>query len=249
MSERLLADRGNTEIFAEARKQAARKMRGRFSPEMIIQCVQAAVESGDFAAGMKVEAENFRKCLQHPQREALIHIFFSERQVGKVPDISRQTPVQTVAGAGVIGCGTMGGGIAMCFANAGIPVTVLETDQDALERGMGVIRRNYESMVSRGRISNEEAEQRMGLISPTTDYVALQPADLVIEAVYENLDLKKEIFTRLGEVCKADAILASNTSALDIGAMAEASGRPGEGRRHAFFQPCQHHAPAGSRAR
>ena len=115
------ADRGNAELFANARKDAARRMRGRFAPEMIIQCVEAAVNLGDFDAGMKVEQECFAQCLKHPQREALIHMFFSEREVAKIPDVPRDTPVKAIKSAGVVGCGTMGGGITMSFANAGIP--------------------------------------------------------------------------------------------------------------------------------
>ena len=150
-STQVQADRGNEEIFAAARANAARRMRGRFAPEMIIQCVEAAVNNDDFDVGLAVEQENFRQCLAHPQREALIHMFFSEREVAKIPDVPKDTPTQTIANAAVIGCGTMGGGISMCFANAGIPVTVLEMDNDALQRGLGVIRRNYEIQVKRGR--------------------------------------------------------------------------------------------------
>jgi 3-hydroxyacyl-CoA dehydrogenase len=230
-------DRGNTEVFENARKDAARKMRGRFAPEMIIQCVEAAVESGDFDTGMKVEAENFGKCLRHPQREALIHLFFSEREVAKIPDVPRDTPTKDIASAGVVGCGTMGGGITMCFANAGIPVTVLEMNQEALDRGLGVIRRNYESMVKRGRISEEQLEKRMGFITGTLAYADLGSADVVIEAVYENLDVKKKVFEEFEKVCKPGAVIASNTSGLDVDAMADVTSRPQDVIGLHFFSP------------
>lgn len=231
------ADRGNDEIFAEARRSAAQKMRGRFAPEMIIQCVEAAVNHDDFDAGMKVEAENFRKCLEHPQREALIHMFFAEREVAKIPDVPRDTPVKPIASAGVVGCGTMGGGITMCFANAGIPVTVLEMDAKALERGLGVIRKNYQRMVDRGRLSADALEKRMGLITGTLDYADFGQADVVVEAVYENLDVKKEVFKQFEAVCKPGAILASNTSGLDLDAMANVTSRPEDVIGMHFFSP------------
>ncbi|MAT84446.1 MAG: 3-hydroxyacyl-CoA dehydrogenase [Gammaproteobacteria bacterium] len=231
------ADRDNQEIFAEARKNAARRMRGRFAPEMIIQCVEAAVNLGDFDAGMKVEQENFRKCLEHPQREALIHVFFSEREVAKIPDVPKDTPVKDIKTAGVVGCGTMGGGITMSFANAGIPVTVLEMNQEALDKGLGVIKRNYDIQVSRGRMSEADVDKRMALITGTTSYEDLGDADVVIEAVYENLDVKKEVFAKFEQVMKPGAIIASNTSGLDIDAMANVTSRPGDVIGLHFFSP------------
>ncbi len=231
------ADRGKDEIFAEARRNAARRMRGRFAPEMIIQCVEAAVNLDDFDAGMKVEAENFRKCLEHPQRQALIHLFFAEREVAKIPDVPKDTEVKKIASAGVVGCGTMGGGITMCFANAGIPVTVLEMNQEALDKGLGVIRKNYEGMVQRGRISEAQMNKRMELITGTLSYEDFGDKDVVVEAVYENLDVKREIFRKFEEVCKPGAILASNTSGLDLDAMAEVTSRPGDVIGMHFFSP------------
>jgi 3-hydroxyacyl-CoA dehydrogenase len=230
-------DRGNTEIFEEARKNAARKMRGRFAPEMIIQCVEAAVETGDFDAGMKVEADNFRRCLEHPQREALIHLFFAEREVAKIPDVPKDTATKPIESAGVVGCGTMGGGITMCFANAGIPVTVLEMGEEALEKGLGVIRKNYESMVKRGRIDEATLEKRMNLITGTLAYDDLGDKDVVIEAVYENLDVKKEVFEKFESVCKPGAVIASNTSGLDLDAMAAVTSRPEDVIGLHFFSP------------
>jgi 3-hydroxyacyl-CoA dehydrogenase len=236
-NDKLEADRGNAELFDKARTDAARKMRKRFAPEMIIQCVEAAVNLGDFDAGMAVEAENFAKCLQHPQREALIHMFFSEREVAKIPDVPRDTPTKDINQAAVIGCGTMGGGITMSFLNVGIPVTVLEIDQDALDRGIGVIKRNYDIQVQRGRMSAAEVDQRMGLLTGTTRYDDLNQADVIIEAVYENIDVKVETFKKMEAVAKPGAILASNTSGLDIDKMADATTRPDAVIGLHFFSP------------
>jgi 3-hydroxyacyl-CoA dehydrogenase len=236
-SDKVAADRENQEVFANARRTAAQRMRGRFAPEMIIQCVEAAVNLGDFDAGMRVEQENFRKCLTHPQREALIHVFFSEREVAKIPDVPKDTPVKDIKSAGVVGCGTMGGGITMCFANAGIAVKVLEMNQEALDKGLAVIRRNYDIQVSRGRMSAADVDKRMGLISGTTRYEDLGSADVVIEAVYENLDVKIEVFKKLDQVAKPGAIIASNTSGLDVDAMAAATSRPGDVIGLHFFSP------------
>ena len=235
--DRLVADREHPEIFERARQDAARKMRKRFAPEMIIQCVEAAVNLGDFDAGMKVEAENFGQCLKHPQREALIHMFFSEREVAKIPDVPKDTPSLDINQAAVIGCGTMGGGISMCFLNVGIPVTVLELDEEALQRGIGVIRRNYEIQVKRGRMSAEEVESRMQLLTGTTRYEDLGQADVIIEAVYENIDVKVETFEKMEAVAKPGAILASNTSGLDIDRMAAATSRPQSVIGLHFFSP------------
>ena len=222
----LLLDRESNDVFDNARKQAARKMRNRFAPEMIVQCVEAAVNLGDFDAGMKVEGENFAKCLAHPQREALIHMFFAEREVAKIPDVPKDTPKIDINSAGVIGCGTMGGGISMSFLNVGIPVKVIEMNDEALERGLGVIKKNYDIQVQRGRMSAEEVDQRMSLISGSTDFAALGEADVIIEAIYENIDVKVETFKKIDAVAKPGAILASNTSGLDIDKMAAATGRP-----------------------
>jgi 3-hydroxyacyl-CoA dehydrogenase len=236
-TDKVRADRGNGQIFADARAMAARRMRGRFAPEMIIQCVEAAVNLDDFDAGLKVEQECFGKCMAHPQRAALIHVFFSEREVAKVPDVPRDTPTAAIERAAVIGCGTMGGGITMSFVNVGIPVTVLEMSDEALEKGLGVIKRNYDIQVQRGRMSEADVTARMGLISGTTSYDDLAKADIIVEAVYENLDLKAEIFGKLDSVAKPGAILASNTSGLDIDRMAAATGRPEAVIGMHFFSP------------
>lgn len=230
-------DRDRPEIFEAARKNSARRMRKRFAPEMIIQCVEAAVNVGDFDAGMKVEQECFAKCLNHPQREALIHMFFAEREVAKIPDVPRDTPTQEIKQAGVIGCGTMGGGISMSFLNVGIPVTVLEVDSEALDRGMGVIKRNFHIQVQRGRMSEAEVDQRMSLLTGTTDYGDLGSADVIIEAIYENIDVKVDAFKKIEAVAKPGAILASNTSGLDIDRMAAATSRPEAVIGLHFFSP------------
>ena len=230
-------DRDNQEVFDNARKSSARKMRNRFAPEMIIQCVEAAVHSGDFDTGLKVEQECFAKCLKHPQREALIHMFFSEREVAKIPDVPKDTATQAIEQAAVIGCGTMGGGISMSFLNVGIPVTVLEVDQEALDKGISVIKRNYDIQVQRGRMSEAEVDERMSLLSGTTDYQGLSSADVIIEAVYENIDVKVETFKKIEAIAKPGAILASNTSGLDVDKMAEATARPEAVIGLHFFSP------------
>jgi 3-hydroxyacyl-CoA dehydrogenase len=224
-------------LFSAARQKTGRRSRGHFAPEQIIRCVEAAVANDDFDAGMKVEAECFAKCMAHPQRAALIHVFFSEREVAKIPDVPRDTPMRTLGSAAVIGCGTMGGGITMSFANASLPVTVLEMNQEALDRGLGVIRRNYTIQVSRGRMSDADLEARMKLITGTLEYGDLATADVVIEAVYENIDVKVETFRKIDSVAKAGAILASNTSGLDIDRMAAATGRPQDVIGLHFFSP------------
>lgn len=236
-ADKVMADRGNPAIFENARKKGGRKMRGRFAPEMIIQCVEAAVNADDFDAGMKVERDCFNQCLAHPQREALIHVFFSEREVAKIPDVPKDTAKKAINRAAVIGCGTMGGGIAMNFANAGIPVRVLEMNDDALTRGLGVIRRNYEIQVKRGRMSEADLATCMDLIQGTTSYADLSDADLFIEAVYENIDVKVDIFKELEKIAKPGAIIASNTSGLDIDKMAAATSRPEDVIGLHFFSP------------
>ncbi|MDA1075167.1 MAG: 3-hydroxyacyl-CoA dehydrogenase NAD-binding domain-containing protein [Proteobacteria bacterium] len=231
------ADRANPQIFADARTMAARRMRGRFAPEMIIQCVEGAVNSNDFDAGLQIEQVCFRQCMNHPQRGALIHLFFSEREVGKIPDVPRDTVKKPIKSAAVIGCGTMGGGISMSFVNVGIPVTVLEMNDEALKRGLGVIKRNYDIQVQRGRMTAEEVDKRMSLLTGTTDYADLKHADVIVEAIYENIDVKVETFKKLNEVAKASAILASNTSGLDIDRMAQATSRPQDVVGMHFFSP------------
>ncbi|MYA30309.1 MAG: 3-hydroxyacyl-CoA dehydrogenase [Gammaproteobacteria bacterium] len=223
------------EVFAGARQLIARRMRGRDSPELIVQCIEQAVACrDDFLAGLAEERRRFVRCLKNPQSKALSHVFFAERAAARG---AGGAAARAVGRAAVIGCGTMGGGIAMNFAIAGIPVTVLETGQEALERGLRVMRRNFERSEKSGRIPPGGAERCMGLITPTTDYDVLEGADFAVEAVYENLDLKKQIFARLDDTLAPGAIIASNTSYLDIDRMAEATGRPGQVLGMHFFSP------------
>ena len=236
-NEKVLKARGDENVLAEAKALAAKTRRGQFAPGQIIACVEAAINEDDFDTGMKKESEYFLECLMNPQREAMIHIFFGERAASKISDIPKETPLLPIGSAGVVGSGTMGGGIAMNFANAGIPVLVLDQDEKNLERGMGVIEKNYQMMVDRGRMSQEQKDMVMGLITPTLKYDDLSDVDIAVEAVYENLDLKQEIFKNLDSVTKEHAILASNTSGLDIDAIASSTTRPGKVVGTHFFSP------------
>ncbi len=223
------------EAFAAARTLVARKLRGRHAPELIVQCVeQAVVCRNDFRAGLAEERKRFARCLKDPQSKALAHVFFAERAAAKGGGSHPGRPVQEAA---VVGCGTMGGGIAMNFAIAGVPVTVLETSESALKKGLAVVRRNFERSEASGRLPPGQTERCMALIKPTTDYASLSGADFAVEAVYESLDLKKSIFERLDATLGADAVIASNTSYLDIDALALATGRPEQVLGMHFFSP------------
>ena len=236
-NEKVLEARGDDNVLAEAKALAAKTRRGQFAPGQIISCVEAAINEDDFDVGMKKESEYFLECLINPQREAMIHIFFGERAASKISDIPKDTPLLPISSAGIVGSGTMGGGIAMNFANAGIPVLVLDQDEKNLERGMGVIERNYQMMVDRGRMTPEQKDMVLGLITPTLSYEDLANVDIAVEAVYENLELKQEIFKSLDAVTKDHAILASNTSGLDIDAIASSTNRPGKVVGTHFFSP------------
>ena len=237
LNEKLVEARGNENVMAEAKALASKSRKGQFAPGQIIKCVEAAIEEDDFDAGMKKESDLFLECLLHPQREAMIHIFFGERTAGKILDVPKDTETQKIVSAGVVGSGTMGGGIAMNFANAGIPVIVLDQDEKNLERGIGVIEKNYQMMVDRGRLSQEMKDGVMSLITPSLNYEDLGDCDIVVEAVYENLELKQEIFKKLDDVVKGDAILASNTSGLDIDAISSVTERPDKVVGTHFFSP------------
>ena len=237
LNEKLVEARGNENVMAEAKALASKSRKGQFAPGQIIKCVEAAIEEDDFDAGMKKESDLFLECLLHPQREAMIHIFFGERTAGKILDVPKDTETQKIGSAGVVGSGTMGGGIAMNFANAGIPVIVLDQDEKNLERGIGVIEKNYQMMVDRGRLSQEMKDGVMSLITPSLNYEDLGDCDIVVEAVYENLELKQEIFKKLDDVVKGDAILASNTSGLDIDAISSVTERPAKVVGTHFFSP------------
>ena len=237
LNEKLVEARGNENVMAEAKALASKSRKGQFAPGQIIKCVEASIEEDDFDAGMKKESDLFLECLLHPQREAMIHIFFGERTAGKILDVPKDTETQKIGSAGVVGSGTMGGGIAMNFANAGIPVIVLDQDEKNLERGIGVIEKNYQMMVDRGRLSQEMKDGVMSLITPSLNYEDLGDCDIVVEAVYENLELKQEIFKKLDDVVKGDAILASNTSGLDIDAISSVTERPDKVVGTHFFSP------------
>lgn len=237
MKEHGQTDREHPEIFEQARQLAAKIAKGQDAPEWIIQCVEAAVTIEDFDKGMAKEAENFFKCFRSPQRKALIHVFFNERNASKIPDIPKDTPKRNIQQAAVIGAGTMGGGIAMCFANAGIPVKLVDANQEGLEKGLGIIRKNYENSARKGKLKPEALNQRLQLIEGTLSYDDLKDADIIIEAVFENMALKKEIFTALDKVAKPGAILATNTSALDVDEIAAVTRRPGDVIGTHFFSP------------
>lgn len=230
-------DRARPEIFSNARQLAAKIAKRQDAPEWIIECVEAAVTIDDFDKGLAKEAENFFKCFRSPQRKALIHVFFNERNAAKIPDIPKDTPKRDIRQAAVIGAGTMGGGIAMCFANAGIPVKLVDADQEGLDKGLSIIRKNYEQSAQKGKLKPEAMEKRLQLIQGTLEYQDLSEADIIIEAVFENLALKKDIFQQLDKVAKPGAILASNTSALDIDAIAAVTQRPHDVIGTHFFSP------------
>jgi len=226
----------NDECFDAFRTSIARRTRGMHAPERAIQAVKAAVNL-PFTDGVKRERELIRECVADPQSKALQHVFFAEREATKVPGLSRDVELKPVNSVGIIGAGTMGGGIAMNFINVGIPVTLLEMSEEALEKGRGIIRKNYEASARKGRISDEQVEERMNLISGTTNYADLADADLVIEAVFENMDVKKTVFSTLSEVVRPDAILASNTSYLDINEIATVVANPERFLGMHFFSP------------
>jgi 3-hydroxyacyl-CoA dehydrogenase len=226
----------NGPIFAAARDTARKKQRGMKAPLVTIDAVEAATRL-PFDEGCQVERKLFEKCLASSQAKALMHVFVAEREAAKIPDIPKDTPVIPVKTAGVVGAGTMGGGIAMVLANAGIPVLVKEADQAALDRGMANIQRNYTSSVKRGRFTQQFADERLRLIQPTLSLDGFAGVDLVIEAVFEGMALKKEVFAQLDKVCKSEAILASNTSTLNIDEIASVTKRPQFVIGTHFFSP------------
>ena len=226
----------NPAIFDDFRAKHARKMRGFDAPNAAIEAVRAAGELS-YADGVKKERELFTKLMTGTQSAAMRHYFFAERAANKIDDVPADTPLIDIAKVGIIGAGTMGGGIAMNFLSAGIPVTILEMKQDALDRGTAVMRKNYENAAKRGRMTSEQVEAAMGLLTPTLEYDDLADCDLVIEAVYENMDVKKEVFTKLDEIVKDGAILATNTSYLNVDEIALATKRPGYVLGLHFFSP------------
>jgi len=223
-------------IFAAAREAARKKQRGMMAPLAAIDAVEAATKL-PFDEGCQFERRLFMDCLRSDQSKALIHVFFGEREVGKIPDIPKETPTIPVNRAAVVGAGTMGGGIAMVFANAGIAVLLKEVDREALDRGMANIQRNYANSVARGRFTQQFVDERLKLIEPALSYDGFADADMVIEAVFEGMALKKQVFADLDRFCRPGAILASNTSTLDIDEIASATSRPEFVVGTHFFSP------------
>ena len=236
-NEKMIEARGNENVMLEAQAIVAKARKGQFAPGQIIKCVEAAINLDDFDEGLKKEGEYFLECLMHPQREAMIHIFFGERAASKISDVPKETQVMDIKKAGIIGSGTMGGGIAMCFANAGIPVHIIDQDKENLKRGISVIEKNYDFMVNKGRLTSDQKDSIFGLITSGLDYSGISDCDIVIEAVYENLELKHEIFKSLDKHVKPEAILASNTSGLDIDSIASVTKRPDKVVGTHFFSP------------
>ena len=232
----LLEAKNRPELFDEFRSRISRRARGFEAPFACIDCVEATTTMS-FENGLAFEREVFLRCRSSNQSLSQRHAFFAEREARKVSGLGPETSQTDVRHAAVLGCGTMGTGIAMCFANAGIPVIVTESEQGMLDRGMKMIRKNYASTVSKGRMTEEEAEARLALIEPTLEFERVSAADVVIEAVFEEMELKKKIFTRLDGLCKADAILATNTSSLDVNTIAAVTGRPEQVVGTHFFSP------------
>jgi 3-hydroxyacyl-CoA dehydrogenase len=235
-NEKLGSAEENDAIFATARENARKKQRGMAAPLAAIDAVEAATKL-PFDEGCKIERKLFMDCLFSDQSKALIHVFFGEREVAKIPDIPKDTAVIPVNSAAVVGAGTMGGGIAMVLANAGVPVLLKEADQAALDKGIANIQKNYATSVKRGRFTQAFVDERLKLIQPTLGYDSFASADLVIEAVFEGMALKKEVFAELDRVCKPGAILASNTSTLNIDEIASSTSRPQAVIGTHFFSP------------
>ena len=235
-NEKLNLPEQNAALFAAARGIARQKQRGMMAPLAAIDAVEAATRL-TFGEGCEVEQKLFNECLFSDQSKALMHVFFGEREVAKVPDMPKETPILPVNSVAVVGAGTMGGGIAMVFANAGIPVLLKDADQPALDRGLDVIRKNYASSVKRGRFTQQFVDERLQLIQPALDYDDFGRVDMVVEAVFEGMQLKKEIFSLLDRLCRPGAILASNTSTLSIDEIASATERPEAVIGTHFFSP------------
>ena len=223
-------------FFADYRKGMARQTRGFYAPEQIVKCVEAAV-SQSYSESVATENRLFMECMASTHSKAQRHLFFADRETGKIPDVPKDTPVRKLEKVAIVGGGTMGGGIAMNFVNVGVPVLLKEVNQEALDRGLGIIKANYEVVVKKGRMSEAQLDKNMSMIQGTLDYDDVSDADIVIEAVFENMALKKEIFATLDKVCKPGAILASNTSTLDIDEIAASTSRPEDVIGLHFFAP------------
>lgn len=223
-------------ILAFVRDQVRKRAPHMLAPMKVLDAIEAAVRL-PFADGLAVEAKLFQECLASDQSKALIHLFFSEREVGKVPGLTKDVPQLPIKHAAVVGAGTMGAGIAMAYANAGIPVLLKEISQELLDKGMQTVQRNFAASVQKGKLTQAEMERRLGLIKPTLSFDAFAEVDIVVEAIFENLALKKQVFSELDKVTKPSAILATNTSTLDIDAIAAATQRPQQVIGHHFFSP------------
>ena len=223
-------------VFDAFRATLAKRARGQIAPQAIVDCVEAATNMS-FPDGLAFEREQFMTLMTGEQSAALRHFFFAERQAARIDGLAKDTPTRDINSVGIIGGGTMGGGIAMCFANAGIPVTLVEINDEALARGLSIIDRNYAGSVQRGKLTEESAAACRGLIGGATDYSALADVDMVIEAVFEDPDLKKDIFAKLDAVCRPGAILATNTSYQDVDEIAAVTGRPEDVVGTHFFSP------------
>jgi 3-hydroxyacyl-CoA dehydrogenase len=224
------------EFFAKARAEVQKTSRGFPAPLEIVACVEAAATL-PFDEGRKEERRRFASLVEGTESKALRHMFFAERQTSKIPDVPEDTPTREIRKAAVIGAGTMGGGITMSLVNAGIPVTIIEMKQDALDRGMATMKKNYAATVAKGRLKQEEMDKRMGLVTPALDLAAAKDADIVIEAVFERMDVKQDMFRKLDALMKPGAILATNTSTLDVNAIADVTKRPQDVIGTHFFSP------------
>ena len=227
---------GSPADFEAARAGLRKSARGARAPWAAVEAIEAGAALG-FEAGCEREIELFAECVLSQQSRHMIRLFFAEREAAKAPGVTRKTPAAEIRRAAVVGAGTMGGGIAMAYANAGIPVLLKEADQAALDRGLAVIRRNYEASAARGKLSPGECERIFGLIRPTLSYDGFADADIAVEAVFEDFDLKRTVFAEMARVTRPDCVLVSNTSTLDIDAFARASGRPARVAGHHFFSP------------
>jgi 3-hydroxyacyl-CoA dehydrogenase len=236
LNDKIEAARGHPEIFDKVRRDYARRYRGFEAWQSALRAVKAALDL-PFDEGMKLERQAFLDLIPTAQAQAQRYVFFAERKASKITDVPDDTPVLPIERVGIIGAGTMGGGIAMNFLNVGIPVTIVEAAKEALDRGVGTIRRNYENTAKKGRLTQADLATRMGLLSPGLDLEALSACDLVIEAVFENMDIKKEVFRKLDAIAKKGAILASNTSYLNIDEIAAVTGRPENVLGMHFFSP------------
>ncbi|HEY5722633.1 MAG TPA: 3-hydroxyacyl-CoA dehydrogenase NAD-binding domain-containing protein [Allosphingosinicella sp.] len=234
--EKLAEARTNPAIFDDFRKANARKFRGFDAPEYNVRAIEAAVAK-PYGEGVQDERRLFMELMTGTQARAQQYFFFAERKASKIEGLPEDTKAREIGRVGVIGAGTMGGGISMNFLSAGIPVTIVEMAQEALDRGTGVMRKNYEASAAKGRMSAEQVEGAMGLLKPTLSLDDLADCDLIIEAVFENMDVKKDIFDKLDKVAKPGAILASNTSSLNIDEIAAATSRPQDVVGLHFFSP------------